>query len=453
MGGRVFIIDDEAALAEAFALGLTSRGFDVETSSDATAFLARVHDVDTDVIVTDLRMPGVDGIDLCRQVAQARPDIPVVVMTAFGSLDSAVAAIRAGAYDFLVKPLEIDVLEIAARRAVQHRALREELKRLRRKLEPAAFGEIVGESVEIRTLIDLLERVSDSDANILIEGESGTGKELVAKAIHSRSRRKAGPFVAVNCAAVPETLIESELFGHVKGAFTDARAPQKGLFLQAHGGTLFLDEIGELSQTVQPKLLRALQERKVRAVGATQEVPFDARIITATNRDIAAMVEDARFREDLFFRLNVVGVRVPPLRSRGHDVLLLAHRFLAQFSDRAGRPVKGMSAPAAEKLLAYAWPGNVRELQNAMERAVALTRHDEVGIDDLPEKIRTYRSSHVVIAAESPSELVPLEELERRYILRVLDAAAGNKTEAARILGLDRKTLYRKLERWTPATK
>ena len=452
MRGRIVIIDDEAALADAFALGLRSRGFDVETASDASAFLARIRDVEADVIVTDLRMPGVDGIDLCRQVAEARPDLPVLVMTAFGSLDAAVAAIRAGAYDFLVKPLEIDVLEIAVSRAVQHRSLREELKRLRHKLEPAAFGEIVGESEGIRALIDLLERVSDSDANILIDGESGTGKELVAKAIHARSRRKAGPFVAVNCAAVPETLIESELFGHAKGAFTDAGAPQKGLFLQAHGGTLFLDEIGELSQAVQPKLLRALQERKVRAVGATQEVEFDARIVTATNRDLEGMVEEGRFREDLLFRLNVVGVRVPPLRSRGNDVLLLAHRFVAQFSARAGRSVKGLSPPAAERLLAYAWPGNVRELQNAMERAIALTRHEEIGVDDLPDKIRNFRSSHVVVAAENPSELVSLEELERRYILRVLEAAGGNKTEAARILGLDRKTLYRKLDRWNPPT-
>jgi len=296
---------------------------------------------------------------------------------------------------------------------------------------------------------ELLARIADSDASVLVSGESGTGKEVVARALHARGKRKGGPFVAVNCAAVPEALIESELFGHVKGAFTDARAARPGLFAQAHGGTVFLDEIGELPLSMQPKLLRALQERAVRPVGGDAEVPFDARVIAATNRDLEALVEERRFREDLFYRIVVLHVELPPLRARGGDVLLLADRFLETFAARAAKPIRGFAPPAAEKLLAYAWPGNVRELMNVVERAVALTEGELIGVPDLPAKIREHRSTHVIVTGDDPTDLVPLEEVEKRYALRVLSAAGGNKTLAAKILGLDRKTLHRKLERWT----
>jgi two-component system response regulator HydG len=283
---------------------------------------------------------------------------------------------------------------------------------------------------------------------VLIVGESGTGKEVAARALHRLSSRADRPFVAVNCAAIPESLIESELFGHIRGAFTDARAARVGLLAQANGGTLFLDEIGELPLGSQAKLLRVLQERAIRPVGAERELPFDARIITATNRDLERAVEEGRFREDLFFRIHVLLVELPPVRSRGGDVLLLAQHFLLQVATRLGKPVTGIGPAAAELLLTYHWPGNVRELMNCVEHAVALARYEQIAPEDLPQRVRSYRRSHVIVAGENPSELVPLEEVERRYILRVLDAAAGNKRLAARVLGLDRKTLYRKLERY-----
>jgi two-component system response regulator AtoC len=283
---------------------------------------------------------------------------------------------------------------------------------------------------------------------VLVTGESGTGKELVARALHSTGRRRAGPFVAVNCAALPEGLLESELFGHVRGAFTDARAPRAGLFVQAHGGTLFLDEVGEMPPALQAKLLRALQERRVRALGAEGETPIDVRLICATNRDLETAIEERRFREDLFFRINVVQIPLPSLRVRGNDVLVLAQHFVSRFAAQTGKSVHGLSAAAAEKLLAYAWPGNVRELQNAIERAVALTRFEEISVDDLPDKLRRYQRSQLLTEGSDPAELVPLEEVERRYILRVLDAVGGRRSDAAKVLGIDRKTLYRKLDRW-----
>jgi two-component system response regulator HydG len=282
---------------------------------------------------------------------------------------------------------------------------------------------------------------------VLINGESGTGKELVARALHEKSRRASGPFVAVNCAAMPEALLESELFGHAKGAFTDAKAARSGLFVQAHGGTLFLDEVGEMPLGLQPKLLRALQERVMRPVGGDREVSFDVRLVAATNRDLEGMVEENRFREDLYYRLNVVQMELPPLRSRGGDILLLAQHFIEHFAARADKRVTGLHEAVAERLMSYSWPGNVRELRNCIERAVAVTGAERLTVEDLPEKIRAYRASHVVVASGDPSELTTLEEVERRYILRVMEEVKGNKSLAAQILGLDRKTLYRKLDR------
>jgi two-component system response regulator AtoC len=294
----------------------------------------------------------------------------------------------------------------------------------------------------------LLDRIAESEASVLITGETGTGKEVVARTLHQRGRRSGGPFVAVNCATLPETLLESELFGHTRGAFTDARGARPGLFLQASGGTLFLDEIGDLPLGLQPKLLRALQERVVRPVGSDVDVPFDVRLLTATNRDLESAVEERRFREDLYYRINVVHVALPALRARGGDVLLLAQHFLEGFAAQSGKKVAGVSAPAAERLLAYGWPGNVRELQNCIERAVALTQYEHLTVEDLPERIRDYRRSHVLVGSDDPAELAPMEEVERRYVSRVMEAVAGNKTLAARILGFDRKTLYRKLEHY-----
>jgi two-component system response regulator HydG len=296
---------------------------------------------------------------------------------------------------------------------------------------------------------DLIERVAKSEAAVLITGESGTGKELVAQAIHRRSRNASGPFIAINCAAMPEALLESELFGHVKGAFTDARNARRGLFLKANGGTLFLDEIGEMPIGMQPKLLRALQERTVRPVGGDSEERYEARIITASNRDLEDEVHERRFREDLFYRINVVRIAVPPLRARGNDVLLLAQHFMKRYATQASKNITGISTPVAAKLLAYGWPGNVRELQNCIERAVTFARFDTLVIDDLPENIRNYRSTNLTIPGVDPREMLTMDEVERRYILRVLKQTRGSKTAAATVLGLDRRTLYRKLERWS----
>jgi DNA-binding NtrC family response regulator len=338
----------------------------------------------------------------------------------------------------------VEELAFRLERAIQHRRLAEEVKRLRAR-EPEPLDDLLGESAALRRLRELVARVARSDAPVLVVGETGSGKELVARALHRHGARPDGPFVALNCAALPEHLLESELFGHARGAFTDARTPRTGLLLHANGGMLFLDEIAELPLALQPKLLRALQERCVRPVGSEEETPFDARVVAATNRDLDAAVEEGRFREDLFFRLDVLRIEVPPLRARGSDVLLLAQHFLREAASRSGKAVIGLSHGAAEKLLQYAWPGNVRELANCIERAVALTDHEQILVEDLPERIRDYGAGHVLVASDDPSELVPLEVVEQRYVTRVMEAVGGNKTLAARILGVDRKTLYRKL--------
>ena len=448
MNRNILLVDDDAPLCETLELGLTKRGYRTASCLSAADAVARLSRDDFEVVVTDLNMRGTGGIELCERIVANRPDIPVIVLTAFGSLDTAVSAIRAGAYDFISKPVELDVLAIAIDRAAKHRELREEVRRLRREAvrsePPARF---IGKSSSMRSVYDLIERAADSETTAFVTGESGTGKELVATALHSLSRRRGHPFIAVNCAAMPEGVLESELFGQTKGAFTDAKNDRPGLFVQAEGGTLFLDEIGDLPLTLQPKLLRVLQERTVRPVGSQAWVPINVRLIAATNRDLESAIEEGRFREDLYYRINVVHIELPPLRSRAGDVLPLAQHFLGQFASRADKNILGIAPAAAEKLVAYTWPGNVRELQNCIERSVALARYDHIGVDDLPEKVRSYRSSHVLVAGDDPSELVPMEELERRYIVRVMETVGGNKTAAARILGLDRKRLYRMLDR------
>ncbi|MCO6459017.1 MAG: sigma-54-dependent Fis family transcriptional regulator [Pirellulaceae bacterium] len=446
MSGRVLIVDDQRSMCELLETALRLRGFAVAWRTDPEQALVALRGEDFDVVLSDQQMPGMSGTELCQRVVANRPDIPFVVMTAFGSLEAAVAAIRAGAYDFVTKPIEMDLLAIVLNRAVKHRGLQDQVRRLSEAVRRAGrFDEILGNSPVMQELFEQLSRIAPSEAAVLITGESGTGKELVARSIHARSRRAAGPFVAVNCAAIPETLVESELFGHARGAFTDARQERKGLLLEAAGGTLLLDEIGELPVAVQPKLLRALEEGVIRPVGGNDEVRFDVRLLAATNRDLETAIEEQRFRQDLYFRINVIQVDLPPLRSRGTDVLLLAQHFAEKFARRADKQVQGLTEQASERLLSYSWPGNVRELRNVMERAVALTRFDRLGVDDLPDKIRDYRAAQVFIGGDDPSELVPLEEIEARYIQHVLRAVGGNKTLAARILGLDRRTLYRKL--------
>ncbi len=449
MKGRVLVVDDDASMCDMLVSDLGELGFEVKARTAAPAALEALVASEFDAVVADLNMPGMSGLELCERIVASRPDVPVIVITAFGSIQTAIAAIRSGAYDFVTKPLEVDALGLALERAIQHRRLSDEVRRLRQAVEEGRrFGTLLGTSPAMRRMYELLDRIADSSASVLIAGETGTGKELVARALHERGRRKAGPFVAVDCASLPEPLLESELFGHARGAFTDAHAARKGLFVQANGGALFLDEIGELPPALQAKLLRALQTRSVRPVGANDEVPFDVNLITATNRDLESAVEEGRFREDLYFRINVIHVEMPPLRARGGDVLLLAQHFVDRYAAQAGKRVTGLSPDAAERLLAYVWPGNVRELENCIERAIALTRHETIGLDDLPEKIRGFQRSHVLVAGDDPSELAPLEEVERRYVLRVMEAVGGSKTLAARVLGIGRKTLYRKLEQY-----
>ena len=446
---RLLVVDDVQSMCEMLAERLPPLGFDVEWRTSAAEALAYLAAAEVDAVVTDINMREMDGLELCNRIVAAHPEVPVIVITAFGNLEAAIAAIRAGAYDFLTKPFEIKVLALSLERAVQHRRLRAEVKRLRRGVHEAQrLGDLLGTSPAMQEVYALIDRVADSDTSVLVTGETGTGKELAARALHDRSRRRGGPFVPINCAAVPATLLESELFGHARGAFTDARATRTGLLCQANGGTLFLDEIGELPLALQPKLLRVLQERKVRPVGGDAELPIDVRLVCATNCDLDTAVEEKRFREDLYFRINVITVKLPPLRARGGDVLLLAQDFLERSAAKVDRPVAGIAPEAAKLLMAYPWPGNVRELHNCIERAVALARYDQITVADLPDKVQHHRPAYVVVAGDDPSELISLEEMERRYILRVLEAVAGNKTLAAQILKMGRKTLYRKLEHY-----
>lgn len=445
----IIVVDDEQSMCDFLRDDLTLRGFDVLPFQSASEALKEIQTTDAAVVLTDLNMPRMDGLQLCERIVANRPDIPVVVMTAFGSLQSAIDAIRVGAWDFVTKPVEGELLEIVLRRAIRHHDMQEELRRL---AGPAAendrFEEMLGASTQMQNVFQQIRQIAPTQASVLITGESGTGKELAARAIHKRSPRNEGPFIAINCAALPENLLESELFGHAKGAFTDAREARTGLFQQADGGTLFLDEIGDFPLSLQAKLLRAMEQRTVRPVGGNAETPFDARILTATNRDLERAVEEGRYREDFYYRINVIQLELPPLRARGTDILLISRHFVKHFAQQSKKQVIGITERAAERLLEYDWPGNVRELRNVIERAVALTQVEKLIVDDFPESIRNYRQSRMTIDSLNPEELQPLEAIERRYIRHVLKSVNDNRTEAARILGIDRKTLYRRLKEY-----
>jgi two-component system response regulator HydG len=440
----ILVADDDPETCELTEAGLSQRGYRVKWRLSAEGALELLDQDDYAVLLVDIHMDGMSGLELCRAALAKRPDLVVIVMTGFGTLDHAVGAMRAGAYDFVTKPVSMDALTMIVERAVQHRRMRDELRRLRRRVETHELPNVVGESDGMRRMADLVARVAQTDANVLITGESGTGKELVARALHERSNRT-GPFLAINCAALPENLLESELFGHARGAFTDARAPRSGLLVEADHGTLFLDEIGDMPLGMQAKILRALQERSVRPLGSTNEVPFDARIVTATNRDLDRDVQEKRFREDLYYRINVVRIDVPPLRSRGNDILVLAQHFMRRAAEKSGKSVSRIGHAVADRLMNYQWPGNVRELENCMEAAVAVARFDEVTPDDLPAKIREHRLTEVYALSTDPTDLPPMRVVEERYIQKVLEAVSGNKTLAAKVLGFDRRTLYRKL--------
>jgi len=446
--GRILVIEDDAAMCDLLAETLGRRGHQVHSAPNANKARELLHEEEIDVVLTDLNMPGTSGIDLCAELHANRPDLPVVIMTAFGSMETAVAALRAGAYDFVTKPVDFDLLGFNLERALQHRQQQEKIRLLKDQVRRRqSEDELIGESPALLQVKEQIARIAGLDTSILINGESGTGKELVARALHRQSRRNQGPFVAINCAALPENLLESELFGHVRGAFTDARETRRGLFLEADGGTLFLDEIAELPLPLQPKLLRVLEERKVRPLGGSQELSCDVRIVAASHRDLADAVRDGMFRNDLYYRLNVIQLELPPLRARGNDILLLAQTFIRDLARRFDKGVSGLAEPAAARLLAYPWPGNVRELRNVIERALALTCHDRITIEDLPDHLLRPSGEFPGLAGSlDPEALLPLAEMEQRYIRHVLDQVGGNRTMAARILGIDRKTLYRQLK-------
>ena len=443
---KILVVDDDPLSAELLCDLLGRRGMAADAVTSGQACLDRLADHPADIVLTDLRMPGLSGTDLVARLRDAFPEVVSIVFTGRAELDAAVESIRAGAFDFLTKPVALEALAISIGRAIEHLALRREVRRLR-TIEKRELDAMLGTSAAVRETFALVERFAKSDATVLITGESGTGKELVARALHARSAHREHPFLPVNCAAIPGPLLESELFGHVRGAFTDAHESRAGLFAQAGAGTVFLDEIGEMPLEMQAKLLRVLQERTIRPVGGDHEVAVRGRVIAATNRDLEAEVEQGRFREDLYYRINVVNVAVPPLRARGGDVLLLAQAFLERSAVRNRKAVDGLSPPAARALMDYDWPGNVRELENCMERAVASCRLSEITLDDLPQRVQAPAGT-LVVAPASRSEMTTLDEMERRYVQYVLGVYNGNKTHAARALGIDRRSLYRRIAQW-----
>ncbi len=444
----VLLVEDDEDTRLLLQESLVRRGFSVDAVASAQECLDWVRDRDIDVVVTDIQMPGMSGVELCQQLRERHPNLLSILLTGLGTYETAISAVRSGAYDYLTKPVKVEVLEVALKRAFDHLAVAREARRLREAVDVVTpIPTLIGTSPAIREMSAMIRRVSDVDATVLITGESGTGKELVARALHDLSpSRRNEPFIAINCGAVPANLLESELFGHVRGAFTDAKASRAGLFLQAKRGTIFLDEIGEMPLEMQVKLLRVLQERTVRPVGGDEEVPFEARVITATNRDLETEVHDQRFREDLFYRINVVAISVPPLRSRGGDVVLLARHLVQKIASRSGKEAPAIGSEAARKLVAYDWPGNVRELENCIERAVAMCGTGDIEPSHLPAKVVNHEPTRIELSTSAPAEMITLDEMERRYVRQVLASVNGNKTHAARVLGIDRRSLYRRLE-------
>ncbi|HZH49860.1 MAG TPA: sigma-54 dependent transcriptional regulator [Nitrospira sp.] len=443
--GAILVIDDDADMREMIHDMLKDRGHQVTTAGSGQEALKLLGEGDYAVVLSDLRMKGMQGIELLTEIKKTFPDISVILMTAFGSVETAVEAMKHGASDYLTKPVKKDELIRVVERVLREAALRREVSRLRKEVHKEySFHHILGKSKAMQAVFDLIKRVADSPTNLLITGESGTGKELVAKAIHYNSDRKDAPFVPVNCAAIPEQLLESELFGHMRGSFTDARFDKRGLFEEAQSGTLFLDEISELPIMLQAKLLRAIQEKEIRRVGATKPIAVDVRIIAATNLTLAEEVKAKRFRDDLYYRLNVIELKLPPLRDRREDILLLVEGFLKKCGEARGKEVKGVSEAALAMLIDYTWPGNVRELENVIERAVTLSRGEKVTPDDLPPAVQGARGDRRVLD-EAAEKTLPLHEIEKEYIKKILEKTGGNKYQAAQALGIDRKTLYRKL--------
>jgi len=438
-------VDDDADMRGLLSDVLESDGYRVGTAESGEKALQALAEEQYDLVLTDLRMKGMLGTALLSEIKHRYPDTGVILMTAFGTVETAIEAMKGGAMDYLIKPVKTDDVLRTAGRAAREVQLRREVTHLRREVyKEYSFHQILGKSRPMQEVFELIRRVADSPSNLLITGESGTGKELVAKAIHYNSDRRDRPFVAVNSAAIPEQLLESELFGHMRGAFTDAKADRPGLFEEAQKGTLFLDEISELPLMLQAKLLRAIQEREIRRVGSTKSIPVDVRIIAATNLNLADEVKAKHFREDLYYRLNVIEIRLPPLRDRRDDIPLLVETFLHKCAKANRKPLQGISESSLALLIDYSWPGNVRELENIIERAVTLARGEKIMPEDLPATVQGSRGDRRVLD-DAAERTLPLQEVEWEYIKKILEKTGGNKYQAAQALGIDRKTLYRKL--------
>ncbi|HSO20235.1 MAG TPA: sigma-54 dependent transcriptional regulator, partial [Desulfosarcina sp.] len=445
---RILIVDDDPGHLTTLKTITRSWGYAVESAEDGDTALQQVTAEPFDLVLMDVRMARLSGIEALAQIKAYNPAIPVIIMTAYSSVESAVDALKAGAYDYLIKPLDFEVLKLTLERAGEHAGLKAENELLKKRLQAdPETPTIIGRSGAMKALLEMLAMAAPSEATVLITGESGTGKELVARSLHVNSPRKDGPLVVVNCAAITETLLESELFGHEKGAFTGADKRREGRFMQADQGTIFLDEIAETSSTMQAKLLRVLQQKEIQRVGGEEVIPVDVRIVSATNRDLEAEVAEGRFREDLFYRLNVMPLHVPPLRERHDDIPLLADHFLKRYAEKNRKSVKGFTPLAMDMLLRYDWPGNVRELENAVERAVILLTGEHITEKQLPLNIvKKYPDLAAPNASVSspPDGTRSLEEIEKDAIVATLEATGGNKSECARRLGITRKTLHNK---------
>jgi two-component system, NtrC family, response regulator AtoC len=448
---KILVVDDDAVARDLLAESLKKEGYEVEAYASGEEAIARGREGRVDLVLTDIRMGAVDGLTVLREFKRMSQDTAIVVLTAFGSLEGAIEAIKQGAYDYLAKPFKKEEIKLVVQRSLDHCRLLRENTKFREELKSKdEWSPLVGSSPAMLEVYKLVARVSESKSTVLLQGESGTGKELIARAIHGNSPRRDRPFVPVNCGALPDTLLESEMFGYEKGAFTGAIGTKTGLFESANGGTLFLDEIGELGQALQVKLLRVMQDHEVRRVGGTSSIKVDVRIIAATNRDLEQFVKEGKFRDDLFYRLNVVRITLPSLIERQEDIPMLAHHFLQKCGAGSTTAVRGFHPDTLVLLKQYRWPGNVRELENAIERAVSLSHGPLLTPDDLPAAIRQ-AGSHAEpkpAVPEADEVYLTLEEVEKRHLVRVLKETKGNKVKAAKILGIDRRTLYRMAERF-----
>jgi two-component system, NtrC family, response regulator PilR len=447
-GERILIVDDEKSMCQFLTIMLRKEGYQITAAANGAKALEHYKSAKFDLVITDIRMAGMDGIELLAELKKLDPAVPVIIMTAYASQKSAIDAVNHGAFHYLIKQAKNEEIRMVVRNALDMKRVRQENMVLRKELKKAGdLKTIVGKSEEMERVYRMVEKVAETDSTILIYGESGTGKELIAREIHFKSSRANNPFVSINCGALPESLLESELFGHVKGSFTGAIRDKEGLFKVAQGGSFFLDEVGETSPTIQVKLLRVLQEREIIPVGGTNPIKVDVRLIAATNADLEKAVSLEKFRADLYYRLNVIPIHLPPLRKRKDDVPLLVTHFLKKYNDRTSADApKGISKDAMEVLANYTWPGNVRELENVIERAVILEETSEIQVESLPEKLRSRGEAHANLITERAE--VTLEELEREYLLKVLEDTNWQKKRASSILGINASTLYRKIQRY-----